>query len=94
INFIEHSKENTLLLPLEAVHKEGKESFVMLKAGQEEVKQEVQVGIADDKNVEILSGISVNDKVAIKEKKYVLPKSSTGTNPFMPSRRKKETKSQ
>lgn len=95
INFIEHSRENTLLVPLGAVHKEKEESFVMLKtAGQEEVEQPVQVGIADDKNVEILSGISVNDKVLIKEKKYVLPKSSTGTNPFMPSRRKKETKSQ
>lgn len=96
INFIEHSRENALLVPLEAVHKEGEESFVILKksAGQEEIKQTVKVGIADDKNVEILSGVSINDRVVTKEKKYILPKSSTGTNPFMPSRKKKETKSQ
>jgi membrane fusion protein, macrolide-specific efflux system len=96
INFIEHSRENALLVSLEAVHKEGEESFVMLKktADQEEAKQIVKVGIADDKNVEILSGLSINDKVVIKGKKYVLPKSSTGTNPFMPSRKKKDTKSQ
>ena len=95
INFIEHSRENTLLVPLEAVYKEGEESFVMLKkaAGQEEIKQTVKIGIADDKNVEILSGISVDDRVVTKGKKYVLPKSSTGTNPFMPFGKKKETKS-
>ncbi|MDD5561741.1 MAG: efflux RND transporter periplasmic adaptor subunit [Candidatus Omnitrophica bacterium] len=96
IDFIEHSRDNALLIPLEALHKEGQGSFVLVQRtpGQEEVKQEVTVGIADDKNVEILSGITINDKVVVKEKKYVLPKSSTGVNPFMPSRRKKETKSQ
>lgn len=96
INFIENSRENALLIPLEAVHKEGKESFVILKkaADQEETKQIIKVGIADDKNVEILSGVSINDRVVTKEKKYILPKSSTGTNPFMPFGKKKETKSQ
>ncbi|MDD5506462.1 MAG: HlyD family efflux transporter periplasmic adaptor subunit [Candidatus Omnitrophica bacterium] len=91
INFIEHSRENALLVPLGTVHKEGEESFVMLKnkPGQEIIKQAVKVGIADDMNVEILSGVSVNDKLMVKEKKYVLPKSSAGTNPFMPSRKKK-----
>jgi len=95
INFIEHSRENALLIPLEAVHKEGEESFVILKkaAGQEEIRQVVKVGIADDQNMEIIFGVSMNDRVVIKEKKYILPKSSTGTNPFMPSRKKKETKS-
>ena len=96
INFIENSRENALLIPLEAVHKEGKESFVILKkaADQEETKQIIKVGIADDKNVEILSGVSINDRVVTKEKRYILPKSSTGTNPFMPFGKKKETKSQ
>ncbi|MBU0547823.1 MAG: efflux RND transporter periplasmic adaptor subunit [Candidatus Omnitrophica bacterium] len=96
IDFIENSRENALLIPLEAVHKEGEESFVILKksADQEEVKQVIKVGIADDENMEILSGLSINDRVVVKEKKYVLPKSSTGTNPFMPSRNKKEAKSQ
>ena len=91
INFIEHSRENALLVPLGTVHKEDEESFVMLKnnSGQEIIKQAVKVGIADDMNVEIISGVSLNDKLMIKEKKYVLPKSSTGTNPFMPSRKKK-----
>ncbi len=95
INFVEQSRENALLVPLEALHKEGEESFVMLKdsALKEGIKQKVKVGITDDKNVEILSGISKTDAVMIKEKKYLLPKSSTGTNPFMPFGKKKETKS-
>ena len=91
IDFIEESKENAILVPLEAIQKENEESFVILKkaADQKEVKQAVKVGITDDKNIEILSGVKINDKVVMKGKKYILPKSSTGTNPFMPNRKKK-----
>ena len=94
INFVEQSKENALLVPLEAVQREGEESFVMVKnaQNQEGLKQNVKVGISDDKNMEILSGLNPKDQVIVKEKKYVLPKGSSGTNPFMPARNKKETK--
>jgi hypothetical protein len=38
--------------------------------------------------VEIISGLTAEDTVIVKSKKYELPKSSTlGKNPFMPSRR-------
>jgi hypothetical protein len=46
----------------------------------------VVIGISDDKNVEIVSGLSTEDIVLTKSKKYKLPTSSTGKNPFMPSR--------
>lgn len=91
INFIEKSSSHALLVPLEAVHREkGKDqSYVLLKQDNDNqpVERIVELGIFDDKNVEILSGINEKDKIMVKAKKYFLPKSDTGTNPFMPARR-------
>lgn len=93
INFIENSKKDILLLPVEAVYKNKEESFVLIKkAGQSEITQQpVKVGIADDKNVEIVSGVNVGDILVLKNKKFVLPKSDVGSSPFTPFSQKKDT---
>ncbi|MDP2911154.1 MAG: hypothetical protein Q8N76_02340 [Candidatus Omnitrophota bacterium] len=90
VDFIDQSKENTLLIPLEAVYKEKGNNYVLVKQANEiePVRAAVKLGISDDKNVEVVSGISENDKIIIKVKKYSIPKNTTGTNPFMPSRRR------
>lgn len=91
IDFIENSKDNTLLIPLEAVHKEAQESFVMVKQDNSNnlVKRIIKLGITDDKNIEVLSGLSASDIIIINSKKYSLPKNAAGTNPFMPARKKR-----
>lgn len=90
IDFIERGKENALLIPVDAVHKENAETYVLVKQGngQQPRKTRVLLGISDDKNVEVLSGIAQNDKIILKAKKYSLPKSAQGSNPFMPSHRR------
>jgi len=86
IDFIEHSKDKALLLPVEAVYKDKDGDFVLLKKdGQDQpIRQPVGLGITDDKNVEILSGINTNDVVVEKNKKFVLPASDVGNSPFTP----------
>jgi multidrug efflux pump subunit AcrA (membrane-fusion protein) len=90
VDFIEQSKENALLIPVEAVHKEKEGDYVLVKQNnaKEPVKTAVTLGISDDKNVEVVSGIGENDRIVIKTKKYALPKSTVGNNPFMPARRR------
>jgi macrolide-specific efflux system membrane fusion protein len=91
VNFIENSKVNALLVPLEAVHKDKEESFVLIRKNgdKEPQKRMVKLGITDDKNAEIISGLEAQDKIITTSKKYTLPKSNdTGTNPFMPFRRR------
>jgi macrolide-specific efflux system membrane fusion protein len=90
IDFIEQGKVNALLIPQEAVYKEKGENFVYVKQnnGKEPRKVAVKLGISDDKNVEVISGISQDDRIIVKTKKYALPKSATGSNPFMPGRRR------
>lgn len=85
VEFIVKSKDNVLLLPLEAVYKEKDESFVYVAADSgEQVKKVVTTGTSDDKNIEIISGVSQNDKVIVKSKKFVIPNATTTTSPFMP----------
>jgi len=86
VDFIQQGKPNALLIPQEAVHKEKDQNvvYVIQNNGQEPQAINVKLGISDDKNVEVLSGITENDRIIIKTKKYALPKSTTGTNPFMP----------
>lgn len=90
IDFVVNSKDKVLLLPEEAVQsgKDGKFVLVREYSGNEPEKRKVETGISDEKNIEIISGLDINEKVVLKSKKYVLPKSDTGTNPFMPARRK------
>lgn len=87
VEFKIEGKENAFLVPVEAVHKEHGENYVLL---QEEgsvipVKRNVTLGSTDDKNYEILSGITLDDTIVVTAKQYVLPGSNnSGSNPFMP----------
>jgi membrane fusion protein, macrolide-specific efflux system len=90
VDFVVENKENALLIPQEAIKSENGENYVLVKSsdGKELVVNPVTLGITQDKFVEITSGLSVNDTVVVKSKKFALPKASiSGKNPFMPSRR-------
>jgi macrolide-specific efflux system membrane fusion protein len=90
VDIIEQKKENVLLIPLEAVKQDAQGSFVFISPARDEkpVKRRVRLGIADDKNVEILSGLDTNDKIIISTQYYQPSKENDlGGNPFMPHRR-------
>lgn len=90
VDFLVADKEHILTIPVEAVSKNG-QSYVMLKQsnGREPVKVRVNLGISDDKNIEVISGVSENDRIIVRTKRYALPQgSAAGTNPFLPSRRR------
>lgn len=86
VDFIIQSKENILLLPLEAVHKGKEGNFVLVKQEnqKEPLKTRVDLGISDDKNTEVISGVGKDDKILITTKKYALPTANIGSNPFTP----------
>lgn len=86
VDFKAAGKENILTIPVAAVSKEKDASYVLLKnePSKEPVKRRVVLGITDDKNVEVLSGINADDTIVFKAKKYSRPKSTTGSNPFSP----------
>ncbi len=94
INFSGESNKDALLIPIESVNTQGEEIFCFVKENGEWVKKSITVGQSDEKDIEVLSGLSAEDIVMSKEKKYVLPKSDTAKNPFMPQRFRSGNKKQ
>lgn len=93
VDFVVEDRQNALLIPEEAVTTENSQSYVLIRGadGKEVVMNQVTLGMTQDKNVEILSGLTVNDTLIVRSKKFELPKSTLGKNPFLPSRKKPAT---
>jgi macrolide-specific efflux system membrane fusion protein len=89
VNIIENTKNNILLIPLEAVKRNKSGPYVLLgtAAGDNPVERNIETGISDEKNTEVVSGLSEPDKVLISGAKYVpVQAAKQGTNPLTPRR--------
>ncbi len=87
VDFIVESKENALILPVEAVQQDKGEDYVLVKqeGSSKPVKRVVRIGITEGDNCEILSGITAADTIVVLTSQYVAPDSgNAGSNPFMP----------
>lgn len=92
IHITEKSRENVLLIPLNAVVEEKGGRFVMIKKrrGAEPEKVKVDLGISDDTNIEVISGVGPEDRIMVKKQKYALQKKDSKSNPFMPFGQKRK----
>lgn len=95
VDFVVQERDDVLLLPQEAVNSENGQEYVLVYNGGEKTlaQRPVTTGLSEGKNVEILTGLTAADTVVIKSKKFALPKSDLGKNPFMPARPRRSTTS-
>ncbi len=89
VTIVQESKDDVLLIPLEAVKKSEGRDFVMLSQGRgtdKQIRTEVKLGINDGNNVEVLSGLSLKDTIAEPISSYKIPDSNSDAkrSPFMP----------
>ncbi len=91
VNIVEKAKDNVLTLPAAAVKRNKESTYVLISKGVNEKPEEhkIEVGISDDKNVEIISGLASNDKVMMVTQKYKAGSSQSGTNPLNPMVRRR-----
>lgn len=91
VNFVVESKENILVIPQDAVRRNKEGAFVLVKNNNKQpTLVAVTLGVSDDKNIEVISGVTANDTIVITTKKYVIPaNASGGTNPFAPFGRRR-----
>ncbi len=90
VEIIEGARQGVLLLPLEAVRYDNQGGFVRIsKNGKNQTyKQRVELGLFDQDNIEILSGLEKSDKVLVPQRDQLpSPGAASGSSPFMPSRR-------
>ena len=86
VNIVEKAKDGILILPLAAVKrgKEGPYVLVSRGKGMKPEERKIETGIADEKNIEIVSGLTPEDKVLMAVQKYKANTAKSGTNPLSP----------
>jgi macrolide-specific efflux system membrane fusion protein len=91
ISIVEETREDVLLLPVEAVRRDGGASYVMVRSGdrRKPIRRDIQLGISDEKNVEIASGLDEKDRVVVTARQYPPEENRSGRNPFGPPRKRK-----
>ena len=89
VRIVQEEKNDVLMAPLEAVKNDKESHFVLIKdpSSKKPVKTKIEIGVSDEINLEIVSGVDENDTLLIPTQKYVASKSQKqSTNPLMPSR--------
>jgi macrolide-specific efflux system membrane fusion protein len=96
VDIIEKTDSNSLLLPVEAVYTENQTNYVWLVKNRNSasVKRTVRTGVTDDRNVEILSGLTDADSVAVIADTSLKLEAKNSTNPFMPARKDRKSSGQ
>ncbi len=92
INILVNSRKGILTLPVDAVLYDDAGHPFVLVAGQGKAVPKnipIEIGIKDDRRVEVLSGVSLTTSVVMKSKKYSLKTANVKGNPFMTQRQKK-----
>ena len=89
VEVVEKASGGVITVPSNAIHYDGKRQFVLVKDKRgRTVERDVIVGLNDDKNAEIISGLTSGDSIIVEDSLYLPSKKSSRTNPFMPSRKK------
>ncbi|HEY0602870.1 MAG TPA: efflux RND transporter periplasmic adaptor subunit [Herpetosiphonaceae bacterium] len=58
-------KEDALIIPASAVRSEGSKRFVRIKQGDTFVDREIRIGLGNDIEVEVVSGLNEGDQIAV-----------------------------
>lgn len=89
IEVVEDSKINVITIPSSVIHYDGKRQFVLVQERfGKVVERDITVGLNNEKTAEVISGLTLEDNIAAQDAALLPKKKSTGTNPFMPSRRR------
>ena len=72
VNIIEKKRENVLTIPLEAVKQDREADFVLLSQGTDKkpLRRNIELGISNHWNVEIVSGLQETDRILVKTQNY------------------------
>ncbi len=71
VRLVTDKVEDALVIPENAVLKDGDTLYVYVANGNKAVKKEIEIGVDDGKNTQVLSGISNGDKVIVDGKEYL-----------------------
>ncbi len=92
VEVVEKKREGVMLIPVEAIHRDQERTYVKVKKkpGDTVEKRVVEIGLSDERNAELVSGLTTADILIVQDRTYSPQKRPSGTNPFFPFRGKKK----
>jgi multidrug efflux pump subunit AcrA (membrane-fusion protein) len=92
VEVIEKERKGVMLIPVKAIHRDQGRTYVNVrkKPGDPIEKRIVEIGLSDERNVEVASGLTADDIVIMQARTYSAQKKTFGTNPFLPFGREKK----
>ncbi len=92
VEVVEKKREGAILIPVEAINRDQGITYVKVRKKPENTIEErvVEIGLSDEKSVEVVSGLTTEDILIVQDNIVSLKKKPTGTNPFFPFRGKKK----
>jgi len=63
LNFIKGHKLDAVSIPIDSYYEENNKYFVFVNENGKAISKEIKIGLIGEKNVEIISGLSVGDKI-------------------------------
>ncbi|MEI6437151.1 MAG: efflux RND transporter periplasmic adaptor subunit [Candidatus Omnitrophota bacterium] len=87
VTIVQEKKDGLLLIPQQAVKKDAGKNYVLVGQGRgaKPENREVQLGLSDGENVQVLGGVTAEDRVLIAVTSFKAGKAAAGSNPFMPT---------
>ena len=89
VEVFEKVNKDAITVPISAVKYDNGNAFVYIKNKSGKIiKKEVAVGLNDGQKIEIVSGLSMEDKIILDDKSLLPKRKNAGENPFIPSRKR------
>jgi macrolide-specific efflux system membrane fusion protein len=82
VTFSVNSKNGVLVIPTDALKMKDGNSTVLVREGRKEIEREIEVGVTNGKQVEVVSGLNAGDVVLSAQVKF--EKGKAGSSPFAP----------
>ena len=90
VEVVEKMIKDVITISSDAVNYDKGDTFVLVQnESGKNLRRDVVVGLNNGESIEIVSGLSLEDKVITGSDALLPKKKSMGNNPFMPSRKKK-----
>jgi len=91
VEVVQTQRSNVVVIPSSAIHYDEERDYVLVKERSGKiVERAIIVGLNNDKIAEIVSGLTIEDIVIVAGSVYLPKKKDSGTNPFMPTRKRSD----
>ena len=89
VEVIEEKAEDVMTIPSSAIHYDGERQYVLVQDRRgKTTERDIEIGLNNDQTAEVISGLSEEDSVIAQDTAYLPKRKSSGTNPFIPQRKR------